>query len=184
MPELPSVTFVTSNTHKADEVLRILHGVGVDIDIVSVDISEIQHDSLDRIAAAKAAAAKDIVGGPVFVEDDGLFIDSLHGFPGPYSSYVFDTIGNKGILRLVSERRTAVFKAIIAYADDIHTDVQTFTGEVYGVISDDIRGDGWGYDPIFIPDGASGTFAQIDKDLYSHRRLALDRFAKWIRSGR
>ena len=184
MPELPDTTFVSSNAHKAAEVRRILHRVGINVNVVAADISEIQHDSLDRIAAAKAVAARDMVGGPAFVEDDGLFIDSLQGFPGPYSSYVFDTIGNAGILRLVDEPRTAVFKAVIAYSDYAHADARTFAGETHGVISDEARGDGWGYDPIFIPDGASDTFAQIDKDLYSHRQSALNLFAHWLESGR
>lgn len=184
MPELPDITFVSSNAHKATEVRRILYRADINVNVVAADISEIQHDSLDRIAAAKAVAARDIVGGSAFVEDDGLFIDSLQGFPGPYSSYVFDTIGNAGILRLVTEPRTAVFKAVIAYSDYAHTDTRIFTGETRGVISDEVRGDGWGYDPIFIPDGASDTFAQIDKDLYSHRQLALGLFIRWLESGR
>lgn len=182
MPGLPDITFVSSNAHKAGEVRRILHQMGIDVGVRTADISEIQHDSLDRIAAAKAVAARDAIGGPAFVEDDGLFIDSLRGFPGPYSSYVFDTIGNAGILRLVTGPRTAVFKAVIAYSDYTDSDTLLFTGETRGVISDESRGVGWGYDPIFIPDGASGTFAQIEKDLYSHRQAALGLFAEWLQN--
>ena len=54
---------------------------------------------------------------PVIIEDDGLFINSLDGFPGPYSSYVFKTIGNKGILNLLKNNRKAKFVSIITYCD-------------------------------------------------------------------
>ena len=174
---MSDATFVSSNTRKASEVLDILHQMGMHIDIRTAVLAEMQSDSLEEIAAAKAAAARDLVGGPALVEDDGLFIHSLGGFPGPYSSYVFDTIGNKGILRLLSGVGTAVFCAVVAYSDSEHA--ACFRGEVPGRIAAKPQGDGWGYDPIFMPDGAGGTFAQIDKNLYSHRRAALADFVQW-----
>ena len=174
--------FVSSNQHKFGEARRILSGLGVTVHHRAAALPEIQSDSLAEIAVHKALAAHRLTGGAVLVEDDGLFIESLGGFPGPYSSYVFGTIGNGGILELARGDRTAVFRSVIAYSDG-ETTVH-FEGAVRGSISDAQRGDGWGYDPIFVPEGADGTFAQIDKDRFSHRRAALAAFAEWYLESR
>ena len=169
--------FVSSNQDKFGEVRRILGGMGVAVSHRAASLPEIQSDSLTEIALHKAEAAHRITGGAVLVEDDGLFIESLGGFPGPYSSYVFGTIGNGGILDLVKGRRDAVFRSVVAYSDG--SVAVPFHGETRGSISSKARGNGWGYDPIFVPRGAGGTFAQIDKDSFSHRRAALAAFAEW-----
>ena len=178
---MSSVRFVSSNEHKFGEARRILGRMGVAISHHRASLPEVQSHSLEEIALAKAASAHSLVGGAVLVEDDGLFIDSLKGFPGPYSSYVFDTIGNAGILALVRGNRAASFRSVVAYADGSRT--VAFRGEVRGCIADAARGSGWGYDPVFVPDGAGGTFAQIDKDQFSHRGEALGTFARWYGGG-
>ena len=86
---------------------------------------------------------------PIIIEDDGLFIDSLNGFPGPYSSYVFKTIGNNGILQLLKHNRQAKFCSIIFYYDNKNS--KSFEAKIDGTISKSQHGSGWGYDPIFIP---------------------------------
>lgn len=174
---MSSICFVSSNEYKFREASRILYRDGIKISYMHASLPEIQSDSLEEISLAKAAAARDLAGGAILVEDDGLYIDSLRGFPGPYSSYVHDTIGNNGILSLVQKDRTAAFRSAVAYADDSNTVV--FQGEARGHIAGSVQGSGWGYDPIFIPDGAAGTFAQIDKDCFSHREAALADFAMW-----
>lgn len=177
MPGSRSVSFASSNRHKFGEARRILEPLGIRIRECRITIPEIQSHSIEEISRAKADRAYQTAGGPVLVEDDGLFIESLGGFPGPYSSYAFDTIGNRGILALVGERRDAVFRSAVSYRDGDTT--ATFSGKIWGTISDSPRGYGWGYDPIFVPRGARGTFAQIDKDAFSHRREALAAFAEW-----
>ena len=122
------------------------------------------------------------MGRQVIVEDDGLFIDSLDGFPGPYSSFVFRTIGNDGILKLLtgSTNRSAYFCSLIAFYNGITLSISE--GRVDGRISERVTdGGGWGYDPIFVPDGTDLTFAELkkSKNEYSHRRRALENFAKW-----
>lgn len=177
---MSSLKFVSSNRDKFKEVHRILGGMNTEISYHEAVLTEMQSDSLEQIALAKAAAARDVAGGAVLVEDDGLFIESLNGFPGPYSSYVFDTIGNAGILGLVRGDRTAHFRSVVAYADD--SEIRVFKGKVRGRIAGAVCGSGWGYDPIFVPDGADGTFAQTNKDTFSHRGAALSSFAKWYGS--
>ena len=174
--------FVSSNTHKFEEVKRILSKIGLDINFFKLTLEEIQSDSLGEIAKHKAIDAFSRVQKPLIIEDDGLFIDSLKGFPGPYSSYVYDTIGNKGLLRLLenNESRNAKFVAVIAYCNGID-DVKLFESSISGKISLSIEDGGWGYDLIFIPDGETKTYANVsDKDNLSHRSVSLKKFSSWF----
>ena len=107
-----------------------------------------------------------------------MFIDSLEGFPGPYSSYVFKTIGNKGILNLIKNKRNAKFVSIITYCDK--RIVKSFDAKLDGYISKSQKGKGWGYDPIFIPQNTKKTFAELNnKNELSHRSKALKKFSNW-----
>jgi len=174
------VAFASTNQNKYREVQSILTLHGIEIEFVRVELVEIQSDSLEAIAKEKARSAFAQVSKPVIVEDDGLFVSALGGFPGQYSSYVFKTIGNAGILRLLSDKqdRSASFMSLIAFYDG--NDVVIFEGRVAGRISEQEASGGWGYDPIFVPDDADLTYAELqNKNDYSHRRRALDRFAEW-----
>ena len=117
MPESYDVLFASSNTHKYEEAKKILSEFGIKLEFFQTDLVEIQDDSLAKIAVQKALNAYDKCKKPVIIEDDGLFIESLSGFPGPYSSYIFNTIGNNGILKLTGDNRDAQFVAIIAFCD-------------------------------------------------------------------
>jgi XTP/dITP diphosphohydrolase len=182
MQQSSELFFVSSNNHKFTEAQRILSNLGLEISLFKTTLEEIQSNSLSEIAKRKALDAYSKVQKPVIIEDDGLFIDSLDGFPGPYSSYAYDTIGNKGIIRLLenSESRNAKFVAIIAYCNGVD-DVQLFESSISGKISLSIEKGGWGYDPIFIPDGESKTYANVsDKDKFSHRSASLKKFSDWF----
>jgi XTP/dITP diphosphohydrolase len=182
MQQSSELFFVSSNTHKFTEAQRILSNLGLDISLFKTTLEEIQSNSLSEIATRKALDAYSKVQKPVIIEDDGLFIDSLNGFPGPYSSYAYDTIGNKGIMSLLEkiESRNAKFVAIIAYCNGVDY-IQLFESSILGKISLSIEEGGWGYDPIFIPDGESKTFANVsDKDKFSHRSAALKKFSDWF----
>jgi XTP/dITP diphosphohydrolase len=110
-----------------------------------------------------------------------LFINSLGGFPGQYSSFVFRTLGNDGILKLLSGSidRSAYFLSLIAFYDGRVLSIHE--GRVNGRISDRMTEGGWGYDPIFTPDNSDLTFAELkeNKNEYSHRKRALEKFARW-----
>jgi XTP/dITP diphosphohydrolase len=179
MQMLSSVFFASSNQNKFKEAMSILRKFGIQLKFLKFDLEEIQSDSLEEIAQHKANQAFSLCSKPVIIEDDGLFIKSLKGFPGPYSSFVFETIGNKGILKLLTKDRKAEFRSIIAYCEE-RGDVMLFTANVTGKISSNMRGSKWGYDPIFIPDGQTKTYSQLrDKNMISHRYLALKKFANW-----
>ena len=182
MQQSSELFFASSNEHKFEEVQRILSNLGVNIKLFKTTLEEIQSNSLNEIAKRKAIDAFTKIQKPIIIEDDGLFINSLNGFPGPYSSYAYDTIGNTGIIQLLenTELRDAKFVAIIAYCNGID-EVKLFESSIPGKISKEIEKGGWGYDPIFIPDGESKTFANVsDKDKFSHRSASLKKFSDWF----
>lgn len=178
-----TVTFASTNQNKYREVQSILSSYGITVDFAQVNLVEVQSDSLEEIAREKAKSAFAQIGRPVIIEDDGLFIDALKGFPGQYSSFVYKTIGNEGVLKLLAGQagRTASFRSLIAFYDGKSLSISE--GRVDGRISDKIMEGGWGYDPIFIPAETDLTFAQLrdKKNEYSHRRKALEKFALWYR---
>lgn len=175
------ITVVTSNANKAAEVAAFFKG-SVDIDHISLDIPEIRSDDIGNVARAKAAYAFGKLKKSLIVDDTGLFIDSLRGFPGPYAAYVQHSIGNTGMLKLMEgcEERTARFITVIAFADT--SGIYVFKGILEGRISHRARGDaGFGYDPIF--EAEEKTLAEIsmdEKSLISHRAKALSSFHTWF----
>jgi XTP/dITP diphosphohydrolase len=180
MHEWSDVYFVSSNKHKYLEAKEILSSFGIKLGFFETSLVEIQSNSLSEIARAKALDAFVKCKKPVIIEDDALVIQSLGGFPGPYSSYVYDTIGNKGVIQLTKKNRAAKFYATISYCDKRKKPV-LFEGITSGKIAKKISGGGWGYDPIFIPQGKTKTYGQIlDKNTLSHRYRALEKFASWF----
>ena len=191
----PSLRYVTTNEGKLTEARAYLDA----IESEAYDYVEIQADDLEPIAVAGARASHAALGGPVVVDDAGLFIPGLGGFPGPYTAYVDDTIGVEAVGRLarstVEEPVAAAFRCVLAYCDGTDAPlsapthaaadadgppVAVFAGEVTGEIVPP-RGDGgFGYDPIFAVDGQ--TFAELtpdQKNARSHRGRALATFARW-----
>jgi XTP/dITP diphosphohydrolase len=180
------IIFVTGNAHKVREANDILSRVGITVEQNNCGYPEIQEDKLEAIARFGARWAANQLNSEVMVDDSGLFIQALGGFPGPYSAYVFNTLGNKMILKLMEgeTKRSAVFKCVIGYCRP-DEDAIVFSGQVKGKIADDIRGNaGFGYDPIF--EAGRVTFGEMkeeDKNRLSHRYRALIKFAQWLKEG-
>ena len=185
--------FATGNIHKFNEVRSILSPLGFAVAMLRMKGDEIQSDSIEDIAQTAVRNAFKKTGLPIFVEDAGLFIAALDGFPGPYAAYVFKTIHNKGILKLMENvaDRHAEFQSFIAYLDSNQIQPECFSGESKGTITKTERTEqgksGFGFDPIFLPDGSSKTFAEMaieEKNSYSHRAMAIKKFAKWQKQKR
>jgi XTP/dITP diphosphohydrolase len=125
--------------------------------------------------------------GSVMIEDAGMFIDCLKGFPGVYSAYVQKTIGNSGILRLMEgmDNRGAAFKSIVGYAEPGMEPV-VFKGELKGDIGFEPRGTGgFGYDPIFYVNGKSlAEMSLEEKNRISHRAGSMKALKQWLESRR
>jgi len=175
------INFVTSNKGKFVEAAAIFG------DIVQKDIgyTEIQADTLEEVAACGMKEVASRLKGPVMLEDAGLFVEALKGFPGVYSAYVQKTIGNDGILRLMQgvEGRRAYFKSVVAYAEPGSEPVM-FSGEVHGLIGYEARGDrGFGYDPIFyVGDLSFGEMEISEKNRISHRAASMNALKRWLES--
>ena len=187
-PKGKVVFFATGNIHKFNEARRILAKFRIAIAMVRVEAIEIQDNDIENIAKASATDALKKTGLPLIVEDAGLFIEELNGFPGPYSKYVYQTLGTKGVLKLMEkiEKRDAFFHSVVAFCSP-KGDSRTFHGEIRGKISLQERGSyGFGFDPIFqLFNNDHKTFAEMSiqkKNQFSHRAKALQGFAKWCTS--
>ncbi len=173
--------------HKFHEARAVLREFGISIAMLNLDTTEIQADDIDAIAKTSAMEAARISGMPIFVEDAGLFIDALRGFPGPYSSYVYRTLGTRGILKLMKNesQRGAHFSSAVAFSDlGKVSSVKCFIGKVEGKIALKEQGKmGFGFDPIFAPSAEPDkTFAEVtqeEKNKHSHRANALRKFGSW-----
>ena len=167
--------FVSSNPGKVREVEAIL---GTPVEQLALDLPEIQALDVADVVRAKARAAFAEAGRPVVVEDTGLFIDALRGLPGALVRWFLVTIGPEGICALIPRgaSRAALARSAVALCDGAR--VEVLIGETRGIIAVAPRGEGgFGWDPIFQPDGSSRTFAEMDqaeKNRYSMRRRALE----------
>jgi XTP/dITP diphosphohydrolase len=176
--------FATGNSNKFQEASSILSDADVALRQHAFRHREIRSDSLEEIAKESVEAAFRETKAPVFVEDSGFFIDGLKGFPGTYSAWALDKVGLDGILRLMEgiEGRGAVFRACIAFHDG--ETVHVFTGGCKGSVAEEKRGEGgFGYDPIFVPEGHAQTFAEniILKNKLSHRYKTLLEFSRFLK---
>ncbi len=177
--------FASSNENKFSELENLCQANNIEVNFSKIRITEIQSDSLIEVAEDKAKKAFGIVKNAVIVEDDGLFIEELKGFPGVYSSFVFKSIGNKGLLKIMEEsiKRNASFFSAYSYYDGMV--MKTFIGEARGRITNKIFSGGWGFDPIFQPEGEVKTYGQLGvprKNEISHRSKAFRDFAYWYKA--
>jgi XTP/dITP diphosphohydrolase len=184
------IFFATNNVNKFNEARKVLEEYRIVVAMLRVKATEIQSDSLEEIAKASVLEAFGKCRLPLIVEDAGLFVEELNGFPGPYAAYVYKTIGNKGLLRLMENiaKRKATFRSAIAYYSQELTMPMCFRDEVVGEIAKEekmnTQKSGFGFDPIFKPANSHRTFAEMDaleKNKYSHRAKALRAFAEWYK---
>lgn len=165
----------TANEEKLKEAMDILE---VPLKLAKIEIDEIQSKDVTKIAHEKAKAAFEKVGKPVIVDDVSLSIDALNGMPGPYVKDFLEVLGNQGLLRLLKDKQNRNLHVIttIGYHDGVQ--IYTFAGVLKGILSTEERGkDGWGFDPIIIPEGQTQTLAELGSEIknkISHRRRAFD----------
>jgi len=178
------LSFITSNDHKYAEIKSRLASTDVNVRHIKQSYPEIQAETIRDVAAFSLTTLKSHLTTPFLIEDAGLEINALEGFPGPYSSFVFKTIGWQGILDIMqgSTDRTARFVSIfgLSYNDDFHF----IEGICEGRISSEARGSGgFGFDPIFIPNGSDQTYAEMSEDnknAISHRGRATTKLIEFF----
>ena len=176
---------ITSNPGKVAEYQKAFDRLGIEMEHYRLPYDEVQTSDLEEVVQK---GMDEIIRKGVrdfIIDDSGLFVDALKGFPGVWSAYAQKTIGNKGILKLMEgvEDRGAEFRCCIGC--DIDGQRIVVLGKCRGFITESEQGDGgFGFDPIFSPDGKM-TFAEIpidEKNTMSHRgnavRLLIDEIEK------
>jgi XTP/dITP diphosphohydrolase len=185
--------FASQNQHKTKEISKILPST---IELVSLkdlnfneDIPE-NHDTIEENALEKARVIFDTFKLPCFADDTGLFIEALNGEPGVYSARwaqldnSFENNIEKALFKLKDKsNRKAYFKTVVAYKDA--SEEKLFEGVIHGKITESEKGEGgFGYDPIFVPDGYKITFSEMpleEKNKISHRALAMAKFIYYLK---
>ena len=176
MPGSTSFTLhlASSSMNKFDEMRSIMEAYKIDLRIADIKGEEIQTFSVLKVAERAAETIAQKFPDPLIVEDTGLYVHSLHGFPASFASFVYSTLGPGGILKLLEGREdmTAEFHSAIVYAEGGKV-LKRFVGILEGKISNEIRGShGFGFDSIFIPEGSNRTLAEMtkaEKNSISHR---------------
>ncbi len=169
--------FITKNKGKVKELRAKVKASPIKITHIESSYPELQADTLVEVSKHALQYCKEFCDPPFIIEDSGLFIDDLAGFPGPYSAYAFKTIGCNGLLKLAEERTKARFKSVIGV---YYGDIKLFQGTVDGILVNPRGTMGFGFDPIFEYKGR--TFAEMDteeKNLLSHRSKSMNKFIKW-----
>ncbi len=191
--ELQTLVFATNNQHKIDEAQAIvqgkLHLISLKEAGVEIDVEETE-TTFRGNALLKAEAVWALTGLPCVADDSGLCVESLEGEPGVYSSRYAGEAGNHNknnekLLRLMVGKadRRAFFITVLCLVgfDDTPTYIE---GRVNGVILTEIQGrDGFGYDPLFCPDGETRSFAEMsaaEKNVMSHRGRAFQSLMEYL----
>jgi len=172
--------FITGNKNKFDEVAAILP----EVEQLDIDLPEIQEIDPHEIIKAKLTEAFQHTSGEFIVEDTSLYLDCMNGLPGPLIKWFLKTVGNKGLADIAEKfgNSKAQAKTMIGYATD-RDDIHFFEGVVEGKIVQPQAVSGFGWDPIFLPDGHTKTFAEMDKpekNEISMRRMALNKLSEFL----
>lgn len=190
---MTTLIFATNNQYKVDEIKTVigdefniitLKDAGIDIDIPE------PHDSLEKNALEKSSVIHKLTNQNCFSEDTGLEVESVNGEPGVKSARYagegknFQDNINKLLNNLVGKtNHHARFRTVISLILD--NKEHLFEGICEGKIVADQKGEnGFGYDPVFIPNGSNKTFAEMtmgEKNIFSHRRKAMDKLIEFLR---
>ena len=186
------IIFATSNQHKLKEIKSVaLSGIEI------VSLKEIgfegelpeTHETIEENSLEKAEYLSKKFNTACFAEDTGLIVDAINGEPGVYSARyagenaTFDDNVNKVLSKMEGkENRSARFKTVITYYSE--GNYVQFEGVTEGEILNERKGtEGFGYDPIFVPQGSSKAYAEMtleEKNLFSHRKKSFDLFANHL----
>ncbi len=190
-----TLLIATRNTHKTSEIQAMLGVAFHVLDLTSADFPEVAETGTTFLenATLKAVEISKLTDGIVLSDDSGLEVDALNGEPGVYSSRYAGTDGDNEAnnAKLMSELgklpattdKSARFRCVMVIAENGER-LAHFDGAVEGSIISELTGDkGFGYDPLFIPDGYEKTFAQLGdgvKNTLSHRAEALKQVIGWL----
>jgi len=189
---MDKLVFATNNAHKLEEVRAILEPFFTIVSLVDIDCAEDipeTADTLEGNALLKANYVYEKFGLDCFADDTGLEVDALGGEPGVYSARYAGEDNNslnnmRKVLNLLgaNPNRSACFRTVITLIQD--GEINNFEGRINGSIANEARGgSGFGYDPIFVPEGYQVSFAQLgaeEKNQISHRALAVKKLVDYL----
>ena len=172
--------FITGNKNKFSEVKAIIPNV----EQLDIDLPEIQDIDAKKIIRAKLLEALNYKQAEFIVEDTSLYLECLNGLPGPLIKWFMKTIGNDGLFNIAEKlgNNKAEAKTIIGYAKN-PKEIYYFEGSVKGKIVSPRGKSGFGWDPIFQPEGFSKSFAELtpeEKNKISMRRIALSKLKEFL----
>ncbi len=188
---MDTLIFATNNEHKVNEVRAVLKGRWDIITLkeagINKDIPE-PHETLEENAREKSMTIYHLSGKNCFSEDTGLETEALHGEPGVRSARYADTgSAADNVAKLLENmkgagNRKARFRTVISLV--LHGLEYQFEGICNGIIIDEKKGhSGFGYDPVFVPDGDTRTFAEMnmdEKNIFSHRKKAMNKLIAFL----
>lgn len=181
-----TVTYVSRNKAKIEETTRTLAKFGIQVIAKQVDFTELQDDNIENVVRHKIQEAAKVIEGPVLVDDTGVFLAAYDKFPGALAGYVLRSLGYKGFLNLLNNEDRNVTLETVAAIHIPGTGTKVFKGECRGRIAESPTGmdnNAFPLDRLFIPDGGSKTFAEMDfkeKSKYSARVKALDLLGNYL----
>jgi XTP/dITP diphosphohydrolase len=175
--------FLTKNDPKFQEFTKLFLGTGYSIRKAPIPIEEIQTEDMEALVSDKVIKAYEKLRRPVFVDHTGLHLDVLAGFPGGLTEIFWNRLKNERLAQLFGNTAVTAVTAVtlIGYCDG--KSLSVFRGEVAGMIALEPRGpDVFQWDPVFIPDGHSKTFAELgdEKNQISMRHLAVNQFIAYL----
>jgi XTP/dITP diphosphohydrolase len=180
-----TVYYVTKNDGKYKEVKGILASHGIVMHHIKDEKPELQDEDLEKIAAYASKELATRHGKAIVTEDTGIFFDAYPGFPGPFTKFVYQSLGFKGLFKLLDGMpRKAYFRTVVGFCEP-GKEPMLFDGILKGTIAGKpIEGghDSLPYDQIFIPDGYTVPLSMMmeKKQEISHRKLAFSKFARYM----
>jgi XTP/dITP diphosphohydrolase len=178
------IYFVTHNQGKVREFKQILSGIA-DIEQIDDDYPELRSDSPEEIVKEAVKKLAEKYKKPIVAEDSGIFIKALNDFPGTCSAYVHKRIGLKGLLKLMEgvKDRSCEYRSAVGYCEP-GSEAISFLGVEGGLLAEKELGtNGFGHDPIFIPEGSSKTYGEMDdvESIKKFRRNAVLKFVEFLK---
>ncbi|XP_018496665.1 inosine triphosphate pyrophosphatase [Galendromus occidentalis] len=183
-----TITFVTGNKNKLQEVMQIVGNIpGYELTSAKLDLPEYQGE-MDDISREKCLIACKEVKGPVLVEDTSLCFNALGGLPGPYIKWFLEKLKPEGLHKLLAgfEDKTAEAVCTFAYCESEESGVRLFRGVTEGEIVSPRGSQDFGWDACFQPKDFDKTYGEMSKDLkntISHRYRSLEKFRQFLLTG-
>lgn len=173
---MKSLTFITGNAEKAAQLG--IH-LAFEVEHKKLDLSEIQSLDLEEVAIDKARRAYEILGTPVLIEDTALTFTALGSLPGPLIKWFLASLGNEGLSKILDGYDNRSAKAEVCFALHDESGQRLFKSSVNGTIATAPRGErGFGWDPIFIPDGYGQTWGEMNADQQRNTSLRREALLK------